>query len=191
MAVRVRRNEIDEVDLIQRAKAQDPRAMRAMYDAFAGYLMGVCSRYVPERDDAKDILQDSFVKIFGALQSFEHRGEGALRAWMTRIVVNEALGFIRSQRHYIPLEYDDSIPDNPDDEPDVDEIPTAEIHRMIGELPVGYRTVFNLYVLEEKSHKEIAQLLGIGADSSASQLSRAKKLLAKKINEYRERRRYE
>lgn len=185
------KGDIDEVKLICKVKEGDPGAMRMLYDSFVGYLMGVCTRYVPEPDDAKDILQDSFVKIFGAISSFEWRGDGALRAWMTRIVVNEALGFLRAKSRFTPLEYDESIPDEPDEEPEVDDISAEEIHGMIQELPDGYRTVFNLFVLEGKSHKEIASMLGIAADSSASQLSRAKKILAKKINEYRERRRHE
>lgn len=180
---------MDEVSLIRGVRAGESQSMRLLYDSYVGYLTGVCTRYVPEHDDAQDVLQESFVKIFGAIRTFEHRGEGALKAWMTRIVVNEALGFLRRQRRYVPLEYEESVPDEPDDEPEVDDLSAEEIHRMVGELPVGYRTVFNLYVMEDKSHKEIAELLGIRADSSASQLSRAKKLLAKKINEYRERRR--
>ena len=182
---------INEVELIKRVSKGDSQAMRSIYDTYVGYLMGVCTRYVPERDDAKDILQDSFVKIFSNIKGFDNRGEGALKAWMTRIVINESLGFLRSQKRFIPLEDDTSLADDTEEEAEVDNVPIEVIHRMIEELPIGYRTVFNLFVLEQKSHKEIAQMLGIAADSSASQLSRAKKILAKKINEYRERRRYE
>lgn len=185
-------NDINEIDLIRQVMNHDSHAMRIMYESYAGYLMGVCSRYVPESDDAKDILQDSFIKIFGKLDTFEPRGSGSLKAWVTRIVINEALGFLRKQKCLVALDHEESIADEVDEEePEVDDLTADEIHRMIGELPIGYRTVFNLYVLEGKSHKEIAEMLGIAPDSSASQLSRAKRILAKKINEYRENRNHE
>ena len=127
--------------------------MKELYCATAEYLTAVCARYISDDEDVKDILQDSYVKIFTSAGKFEYRG--------------------------------DSIPDVADDsEPDVAGIPAARLHEMIRALPAGYRTVFNLYVFEHKSHKEIAAMLGISENTSASQLHRAKDMLAKKIRNY-------
>ena len=156
--------------------------MRSFYERYAGYLTAVCSRYVVDRSDVKDILQEAFVKIFQRLDQFEYRGEGSIKAWVTRIVVNDSLSFLRSSSR---LTFVDDLPDVPeDDEPSLPKVPPAVIQEMIKELPDGYRTVFNLYVFENKSHKEIASLLGIKEDSSASQFFRARATLAKSIKDY-------
>lgn len=156
--------------------------MRSFYDRYAGYLTAVCSRYVVDRSDVKDILQDAFVKIFQGLDGFEYRGEGSVRAWVTRIVVN---GSLKSLRKGSRLNFVDDVPDIPeDDEPSLPQVPPSVVQEMIKALPDGYRTVFNLYVFEKKSHREIASLLGIKEDSSASQFFRARALLAKNIKNY-------
>ena len=107
-----------------------------------------------------------------------------------RIVVNHALGFLRQKKRSNEL-FIDSGKDIPDQDaetpPNIDDIPADDVLEMIRELPDGYRMVFNLYIIEGRSHKEISQLLGIKADSSASQLHRAKAILAKKITEYKKR----
>ena len=144
--------------------------------------MAVALRYVPMRDDAEDVVQDSFIKVFSGISKFEYRGEGALQAWLLRIVTNEAVNFVRQQKRFTIV---DEVPDDiEDEEPEVERVPPAELTRMIGELPDGYRLVLNMFVFEQKSHKEIAQLLGIKESSSASQYLRAKKLLGKKVKDY-------
>ena len=156
--------------------------MRSFYDRYAGYLTAVCSRYVVDRADVKDILQEAFVKIFQSLDRFEYRGEGSVRAWVSRIVVNDSLKSLKTSSR---LSFVDDLPDIPeDDEPSLPQIPPAVIQEMIKALPDGYRTVFNLFVFEKKSHREIASLLGIKEDSSASQFFRARALLAKNIKNY-------
>ena len=105
---------------------------------------------------------------------------------MRRIVANEALMFLRSRRRDGEFLSSDGLPEAAEeDEPDVDDIPMQELQRMICELPEGYRTVFNLYVFEKMSHREIAAALGISENTSYSQFSRARSLLARKINEFR------
>lgn len=173
-------NEKELLSLIQHG---DRLAMRLLYDRYVEYLAAVCARYVESVDDCKDILQDCFIKIFKSVGRFEYRGEGSLRAWMVRIVVNESLRFIRRNSAYNFIEYDSELPDVPD-EPEVDRVPDEVINNIILSMPPGFRTVFNLYVFEQKSHKEIADMLGIGESSSASQLSRAKAYLAKRIKDY-------
>ena len=174
--------------LIHKLKDGDREAMKNLYGLYSSYLTAVCSRYIPDYDSLKDILQDSFVKIFMSIDRFEYRGEGSLKAWIRKIAVNEALKFLkRSSKDNIVST--DSIPDIPDNQEEEDlkteDIPESVIQEMIKKLPDGYRTIFNLYVFEDMSHKEIASMLGIKENSSASQLHRAKAMLAKWINEYR------
>ena len=161
--------------------------MKALYDRYAGFLTAVCSRYIENKEDVKDLMQDSFIRIFSSIGSFEYRGEGSLKAWMSRIVINNTLKYIRYNIQKGMISIDEDIPDVPDEEiPEISEIPPSVIQEMIRRLPEGYRTVFNLFVFEGKSHKEIAMLLGIKENSSASQLHRAKALLAGWIREYRQ-----
>ena len=161
--------------------------MKALYDRYAGFLTAVCSRYIENKEDVKDLMQDSFIRIFSSIGSFEYRGEGSLKAWMSRIVINNTLKYIRDNIQKGMISIDEDIPDVPDEEiPEISEMPPSVIQDMIRRLPEGYRTVFNLFVFERKSHKEIAMLLGIKENSSASQLHRAKALLAGWIREYRQ-----
>ena len=149
----------------------DASAMNSLYAAYADYLMGVCARYVPDENDQKDVLQETFIHIFTQIDTFEYRGNGSLKAWMTRIAVNESLAFLRKQAKTRLVE--------------TEGIDTRALLTLIQQLPTGYRTVFNLYAIEGKSHQEIAQLLGIKADTSASQYHRARSLLAKSISAYK------
>ena len=156
--------------------------MRSFYERYAGYLTAVCSRYVVDRTNVKDILQEAFIKVFQSLDRFEYRGEGSVKAWITRIVVNDSLKYLRTSSR---LNFVDDLPDiSEDDEPTLPQIPPAVVQEMIKALPDGYRTVFNLFVFEKKSHREIASLLGIKEDSSASQFFRARAMLARNIKNY-------
>lgn len=181
------RNKITEKELVLLLKKQDRPAQRALYEKYVGYLVSVCSRYIPENDRVKDILQDSFLRIFKNVGDFNYRGEGSLKAWMTKIVVNGALKDLRRK----PMDrIGDSfeIPDKEEDpDPGVSKVPVEVMMEMIRKLPDGYRTVFNLYVFEEKSHKEIAKLLGIKENSSCSQYARARAMLAREITDYKKR----
>lgn len=175
--------DLSERELTQLVRSGDPSGTRALYERYVGYLTAVCSRYVPDRAAVKDILQDAFIAIFSRIRDFEFRGEGSLRAWMTRIVVNGALKSLRGSGR---LNYVEELPDREEEELDsLPQIPPGVLAEMIKALPDGYRTVFNLFVFEKKSHKEIAQLLGIKENSSASQFFRARALLARQIKEYK------
>lgn len=174
-----------EENLIRAVRQGDTVAMREIYDSHIRYLTAVCARYVTNEEDLKDVLQESFLKIYSAIDSFEYRGSGSLRGWMTRIAVNQAIRHIRQSGRLTFTELTDDSLEIADEEPELDGIPASAIHTMISELPTGYRTIFNLYVLEQRSHKEIASMLNIKESTSASQLHRAKAILADKINEYR------
>ena len=157
--------------------------MKTLYGRYVGYLTAVCARYIPDDDEVKDILQEAFIKIFLSMDKFSWRGEGSLKAWMSRIVVNDSLKALRRKR---PLPLTETLSDRleEEEEPPFGAVPLKVIHEMIRRLPDGYRTVFNLFVFEDKSHKEIASLLGIKENSSASQLHHAKALLARWIKDY-------
>ena len=178
-------DDMKETELIRLVRGGDPSAAMELYAAHVGYLTAVAARYLGDDEDLHDVLQESFIRIFGAIGRFEYRGKGSLRAWMTRITVNEALKSLKRHGRFETLRMEYDPPDTPsDDEPPLADIPQETVQRMIRELPAGYRTVFNLYVFERKSHREIAEMLGIGESSSASQFHRAKNMLAKRIREY-------
>ncbi len=174
-----------ERELIRDIRSGDRVAMNTLYHRYVGRLAAVCSRYITREDDVKDVLQDSFVKIFTSVGKFEWRGEGSLRGWMARIVVNESLDFLKRNRQTEFVGGEQDIPDEAEEEPDAEGIPPEVLMEMVRRLPPGYRVVFNLYVFERRSHKEIAVLLDIGESTSASQLHRAKAMLAKEIRRYK------
>ena len=171
-------------ELVERIRQKDQRAMNQLYKMYIEELSSVCYRYVPSKNDAKDVLQNSLVKIFTAIPAIDYRNEESLRAWMIKVVVNEALSFLRGRKKLLFIEQDPvAIQISDDDEPQAEKISSDELHRLISELPDGYRTVLNLYVFENYSHRQIASLLGIKESTSASQLYYAKKLLAKRIKD--------
>lgn len=177
---------MEELELSEQCRQGNNRARKELYEQYGGRLLGVCLRYAGDRDTAQDLLHDGFLKIFGSFDKFTWRGDGSLRAWMERVMVNTALQFLRKND---VISQSTSLEELSDDyeEPDasaVELIPQSVLMQFINELPTGYRTVFNLYTFEEKSHKEIAQLLNINEKSSASQLFRAKGVLAKRVREW-------
>ena len=144
--------------------------------------MAIALRYVANQEDARDVVQDSFVKILTSLDHFHYQGEGSLKAWVTSIVVHQALDYVK---HHECLQMTDLLPDEPEeDEPDVRRVPPDVLWRLISQLPPGYRMVLNLYVFEQMSHKEIARLLGIAPGTSTSQYARVKKELAKRRKKF-------
>ncbi len=179
-------NRDKEKENILLVKQGDASAMRSLYDQHIGYLTAVCSRYIVNEDDVKDVLQESFIKIFTSMGKFEYRGKGSVKAWLTKVVVNESLAFLKRSNRMELVYPEQELPDLPEEEaPDITDISQDEIQKMVQQLPKGYRTVFCLYVFEHKSHKEIASLLDIKADTSASQLHKAKVMLARSINDYK------
>ena len=170
--------------LVERIRQNDQRAMSLLYQRYVGILTSVCYRYVVHENDVKDVLQNSFVKIFTSLDTFEFRGEESLRVWMTRIVVNESLNYLQSCKKMLFVEDERILRDLPDEEEvSLDRISDDELHQLIRELPDGYRTVLNLFVFEGLSHRQIAELLSIKESTSASQFYFAKRLLAKRIKD--------
>lgn len=146
----------------------------------------MCQRYLGTRDDAEDVLHDTFITIFNKMDDSEYRGEDKLYAWMRRVAVNKCIDWLRrKKRDPLPLDEAPDLPDDDGTDPEgLRKIPPDVLFGMIESLPEGYRTVFNLFCLDGYSHAEIAGMLGINEKSSSSQYLRARRLLAQKINDY-------
>ena len=170
-----------EKDLIKACKKQNAKAQRMLYDKYSPSMLGLCRRYVRGEQESEDIMINGFMKVFSKIGSYE--GKGSFEGWMKRIMINEALGYLRKNRSMY-LETDiDKIEKEPNLEKLESELETKDLFKMISELPSGYRTIFNLYAIEGYSHKEIGELLGINENTSKSQLSRARKHLQRKLCE--------
>ncbi len=176
------RNQFEE-NLLRSLKKKEPGSWKRWYDQVSPGLFSLTLRYVHDYDTACDVLQNSFLKIMDSLPQFQFRGEGSLRAWASRIVINESLGELK-KRGKLDRFDDLSLIEQEQEEPQVQNLSSEEIIELVGVLPDGYRVVFNLFVIENKSHKEIAQLLGISESTSASQFYRARKMLSRLIKEY-------
>lgn len=170
-----------ELQILKRFSRGDASAMDMLYAEYADYLTGVCCRYISNEDDRKDVLQEAFIKIFTSIGSFNYRGEGSLKAWAARIVVNESLQYLRQQCRWTPVDSDAPLPDQTDEEPPDPDISEDRLVELIQQLPPGYRAVFNLFAIDGLSHKEIAQQLGITPATSASQYFKARAMLARMI----------
>lgn len=169
-----------ESELIRLCQQASPRGQQELFDRWADSLYRVALRYVKTDVDAEDIVMISFTKAFRHITSFRPQGEGSLHAWLRKIVVNESLGWLRRRHNFNMVEsLDDTLP-----VPDLNEVchlPAEDILRLVMELPAGYRTVFNLHVVEGYSHQEIAEQLGISESTARTQLFKAKAQLKKML----------
>lgn len=175
----------NEIGLIEGCRAGTDSARKELYTLYSKQMLALCYRYTGDMDAAYDVLHDGFIKIF---THFTFRGECALSTWVNRVMVTQAIDYLRKQQRFNRLVVtEEQLPDIAD-ETEVVEVGSCLseelLMKFVAELPDGCRTVFNLYVFEEKSHKEIAEMLHIKEHSSTSQLHRAKSLLIKRIKEY-------
>lgn len=176
-------------NLVKQAIRRETGALEALYDQFAPKFLAVCMRYCGNQEDAEDVLHDGFIKIIQNIHKFRIQETGSLEAWMKRIVVNTALNFLRDRlKENRNVSLDPQIERFNIEERDEQDFPEPFLHldkdqilKMICDLPLGYRTVFNMYVFENYGHKEIALQLGFTENTSKSQLSKARALLRKKI----------
>ena len=161
-----------------------------LYDRYASWLFAICLRYTGNREDAQDVLQEGFIKIMKGIRHFKPTGN--IKFWMRRIMVNTALNYIRDhKKEQIFTELDPGTQMIPEEEGNQEpEISNDKLMEFIGALPSGYRLIFNLYVMEDYSHKEIAEMLGISENTSRTQLLKARACLKKKILEYQSNKRY-
>jgi len=154
---------------------------KALYDQYAGRMLTVCMRYSKSREDAEDILQEAFVKVFNKIESF--RKESSLGYWIKRIVINTALNYHRKSVYLYPHFDIDDMHQLGDDEVLVSDYNYRDLLKLLQTLPQGCQVIFNLYAIEGYKHKEIAELLNISEGTSKSQYARAKSLIKEMITE--------
>jgi RNA polymerase sigma factor (sigma-70 family) len=171
-----------EVQLIKALKRQDPKAQRNVYDKYSSRMLGLCCRYVSDEMMAEDVMIEGFLRVFGKIEQFN--GEGSFEGWIRRIMVNEALGHLRKQKRILEDTLSDDASNIPDYQFADQNMDAEEILDLVGRLPTGYRTVFNLYAIEGYAHIEIARLLDITESTSKSQLHRARAMLQKMMTDW-------
>ncbi len=171
---------METATLIREAKNGSAAAQKCLFDNWAARMLIVCRRYVKVPEDAEEIMLDGFYKFFKKLSSFSYRSEVELHAWLKRIMINECLMFLR-KKNVFSIVTEIEANEIPFEEEALTNLSAAEIFNLVVQLPVGYRTVFNLNIIEGMDHKEIARLLGITEGTSKSQLSRSKSLLQKML----------
>lgn len=167
---------MDTRELVRQALKGKPSAQKALYDRFAPDMLAVCYRYTKSTEDAEDVLQEGFVRMF--LHLHQYRFEGELGGWIRRIMVHTALNFLKKKAPYntaFSFDSDHLHPVAPED-PGVT-LDAKDLAALVRQLPTGYQAIFNLYAVEGYSHAEIGQLLGIQEGTSRSQYARARSLL--------------
>jgi RNA polymerase sigma-70 factor (ECF subfamily) len=168
-------------DLIVKSKSGDRKAQQQLFNQLSNPMMGACMRYMKNVEDAEDVLLEGFYKVFKNLKGFTYESEPAFFGWVKRIIVNEALMKLRKNKEIQLLAINEDLDKEVDVSP-IAELETADLLKMIRSIPVGYRTVFNLYEVEGYSHQEISEQLGISIGTSKSQLFKAKKLLREMLD---------
>ena len=171
---------MDVQQLVKEAKHGSAAAQKCLFDLYADKLMLLCMRYVKINEDAEETLLDGFYKFFKNIALFSYRSEAELYTFLKRIMINECLMMLRRKNSF-SIVTEAAAEAIPLQEEALDNLSAKEIFDLIVQLPVGYRTVFNLFAIEGLEHKEIAVLMGISEGTSKSQLSKAKALLQKNL----------
>ncbi|MBP6392007.1 MAG: sigma-70 family RNA polymerase sigma factor [Flavobacteriales bacterium] len=174
------RNAMTDEQLVAGCLKGEPIAQRELYKSYARKMMSICMRYANGREQAQDILQDGFVKVF---QKMDHyRGDGPLGGWIARTMVNTALDHIRRNKPYDhSLDLTEAEHLHAEDAQVMSTMSTEELMEMIQALPPGYRAVFNLFAIEGYAHKEISEQMGISENTSKSQFMKARAYLRKQL----------
>lgn len=172
-------NNSTEKELLGLCKEGDRNACKQLFEMYSGKMMALCYRFARDRNEAEDILQEGFVRVFTKLHLYS--GSGSFESWMKRVIINTALKYREkniSRHNYSEIDNLHVFDTGPSI---IEELSKEEILKLIQELPDGYRTVFNLYVIEGYSHKDIGHILKIGESTSRSQLVKARNLLRQKL----------
>ena len=179
----IEHNDVKESELVPLCQKGNPQAQRALFDLYSDRLYRLALRYVRVQADAEDVLMMAFVKVFKNIKSFTLRSTNpGIEAWLRKIVINEALMWLRKQNNFNLTEAIDG--DNPGHGSwDFIDVDTGYLYQLILDLPSGYRTVFNLHAIEGYDHQEIAAMLGIAESTSRSQLFKAKQILQRRIEQ--------
>lgn len=171
---------MDEQALIKDCLKGNPIAQRKLFEKFAPRMMSVCLRYMKDEQEAEDILQDGFIKVFQKLSAYENTG--SLEGWIRRIIVNTALDQIRKNSKFGYTEDVDEVGYKiGNNDFTFEGLMAQDLMKLINQMPEGYKVVFNMFAIEGYSHKEIADLLGITESTSKSQYSRARAYLREKL----------
>lgn len=178
---------LTEEEIINGCKQYDKVAQMALYKKHVGKMNAICYRYINSYDDAKDIVQDGFIKVFSSISKY--KGEGSLEGWIRRIMVNTALDYLKKKKMFVSID-ESSAADgdhngamaSSDDDQEEDSLfnagfTTEELMSAINKLPDQYRVIFNMHCIEHYSHKEIASLLSVKEETSRSRLRRARAAL--------------
>ena len=168
------------IQLIEDCKKGKPQALRKLFESYSGYMFRVCLRYMKNTEDAEDMLSQGFSKVFQNLTKFEYRDEISLKAWIKKAMIFECLMHLRKQHNFIMMS-ENEIEEAVYTDEIIEGFEANYIFTEIANLPVGYRTVLNLYCIEGYKHQEIAQILNIKENTSRSQLNKAKKLLKERL----------
>ncbi len=171
---------MDNEALVKECARGNAKAQRALFDKFAPKMLAVCMRYLKNKNEAEDALQDGFVKVFQKIPAFKM--EGSLEGWIRRIMVNNSLDAIRKNKKHLLDDVIDAVQHKVSfTDFQFDDMDLQVLLKIIAELPDGYRVVFNMFAIEGYSHKEIADTLGVTENTSKSQYSRARALLRDKL----------
>lgn len=173
---------ISESDLIAGCISEDRKMQHELYQRYAPKMFGVCLRYTGKTEEAEDVLQEGFIKVFKKIGSF--RGEGSFEGWIRRIFVNTAIEHFRRKNYLQPITEKEEGTIEGNYLSVLDSLAEKDIIRLVQLLSPGYRTVFNMYVVEGYTHKQIAEMLGISEGTSKSQLSRAKIILQDMVRKH-------
>ncbi|MEN0047286.1 MAG: RNA polymerase sigma factor [Bacteroidota bacterium] len=170
-----------EDKIIQACLRGKARAQRTLYEQYRTPMFLLCLRYMPTREDAEDVLQEGFIKVFRDLKQFDSK-KAKLKTWMNRVFINTALEHLRSKKRIFKTEEIEPYEDlRVTDDEIFSKLSVQELVGMISMLPTGYRIVFNMYVIEGYTHREIAESLDISVSTSKSQLFKAKAMLRKQV----------
>jgi RNA polymerase sigma factor (sigma-70 family) len=159
-------------ELLAQCIENQPKAQKQLFDILAPKMFSVCLRYAKDEDEAKDILQESFIKVFNNLTKFEHKG--SFEGWIKRIFINTSIEFYRKNKRQNMVDNIDSVAEQSIDSQILSMLKAADLMKLVNCLPTGYRTVFNLYVVEGYTHQEISNMLHISDNTSKSQLHKAR-----------------
>jgi len=174
----------NDKEIIELCLKNDVKAQELFYRHFAGRMFGVCLRYAGNPMEAEDILQEGFIRVFKNLHHFRY--EGSLEGWVRRTMANTAINYYKKQLKFQKeIELNETITFATNQDDGLSKLAVEELLKIIHELPVGYRTVFNLYVIDGYTHKEIGTLLGVSENTSKSQFSRARNAIQQELEKLR------
>ena len=172
----------DEISLIKACSSGDDKAFKKIYDIHSGTMYSICLRYMNNEDEAKDALQEGFIKVFKNISKFSF--SGSFEGWMKRIFVNRSIELIRKRKNHLDVSELNSNEIKLTSTIETGALDAEKMMLLVQQLPEGYRTVFNMYVVDGYSHKEISEHLGVNENTSKSQLFKARRQLQEQLKNW-------